>query len=78
MDEPGLAPKFQAIRNSFAAPEEIDDSPDTAPSKRIDKLVPGHRKPVSGTLAAQAIGLPRIRRECPHFSHWLDRLESLP
>ena len=71
-------PKFQAIRDSFATPEEIDDSPDTAPSRRIEKLIPGYRKPLSGTLAAQAIGLPRIRSECPHVSDWLDRLESLP
>ncbi len=78
VDQPGLAPKFQAIRDSFATPEEIDDSPDTAPSKQISKLIPGYRKPVSGLLAAQAIGLPRIRRECPHFSDWLDRLERLP
>ena len=78
VSEPDLAPKFQAIRDSFATPEEIDDSPDTAPSKRIETLVPGYRKPVSGLLAAQAIGLPRIRRECSHFSDWLDRLERLP
>lgn len=78
VNEPGLAPKFQAIRNSFATPEEIDDSPDTAPSKRIEKLIPGYRKPVSGLLAAQAIGLPRIRSECPHFADWLGRLERLP
>ena len=78
VSEPDLAPKFQAIRDSFATPEEIDDSPDTAPSKQIEKLIPGYRKPLSGTLAAQAIGLPRIRSECPHFSDWLDRLERLP
>ena len=61
-----------------ATPEEIDDSPDTAPSKRIQALIPGYRKPLSGTLAARAIGLPRIRSACPHFSDWLDRLENLP
>lgn len=76
--QPGLAPKFQAIRQKFATPEEIDDSPETAPSKRIESLVPGYQKPLLGILAALDIGLVAIRSECPHFHSWLTRLESIP
>ncbi len=43
-----LFPQFQAIRDRFGSPEEIDDSPRTAPSKRVEKLVPGYRKPLYG------------------------------
>lgn len=80
---PDLASEFQGIRASFATPEEIDDSRATAPSKRIECLMhkykkPKYKKPLFGMLAAQAIGLPRIRSECPHFADWLDRLERLP
>ena len=71
-----LSPSFQAIRNEFDTPEHINDSPDTAPSKRILDLVPGYQKPLLGTLAAQAIGLDAIRRECPQFSDWIGRLEK--
>ena len=71
-----LSPSFQAIRNEFDTPEHINDSPDTAPSKRILDLVPGYQKPLLGTLAAQAIGLDAIRRECPQFSDWIERLEK--
>ena len=71
-----LLPPFQAIRNAFGSPEEIDDSPMTAPSKRIERLVPGYRKPLYGTLGVLGIGLDTIRRECPHFRGWLERLES--
>ena len=71
-----LLPQFQAIRNAFGSPEEIDDSPQTVPSKRIEKLVPGYRKPLFGTLGVLEIGLDAIRRECPHFQGWLKRLES--
>ena len=39
---------------------------------------PKYKKPLFGMLAAQVIGLPRIREECLHFSDWLDRLERLP
>lgn len=71
---PDLAPRFQQIRDAFETPEEIDDSPETAPSKRIEGLVPGYQKPLLGTLAALEIGLPAMRAACPHFSGWLDRL----
>ena len=57
---------------------EIDDSRTTAPSKRIEALVPGYQKPVMGTLAAQEIGLQTMREACPHFGQWIARLERLP
>ena len=73
---PHLETQFQAIRDLFPTPEEINDSPLTAPSKRVEALVPGYQKPLLGTLAALEIGLERIREECPHFRDWLDRLAS--
>jgi hypothetical protein len=75
---PDLAPTFQAIRDAFNSPEEIDDSPVTAPSKRVEALFAGYQKPVLGTLAARAIGLDAIRMECPLFRQWLERLEAWP
>jgi hypothetical protein len=75
---PDLVDKFQNIRNQFDSPEEINDSPITAPSKRVEQLVPGYQKPLLGALAALEIGLDAIRRECPHFQEWLSRLESWP
>ncbi|MEP7010556.1 MAG: DUF4276 family protein [Acidobacteriota bacterium] len=73
---PDLAPKFQEIRDEFATPEEINDSPHTAPSKRILQLVPSYQKPLMGNLAVLAIGLDAIRRECPLFRGWIERLEG--
>lgn len=75
---PDLSPEFQAIRDQFATPEEINDSPQTAPSKRIISLVPGYEKPLMGTLAALEIGLDAIRQECPLFRSWIERLEQWP
>ena len=75
---PHLGGEFQQIRDAFGSPEEIDDSPETAPSKRVESLVRGYEKPLLGTLAALEIGLGTIRHECPHFGSWLDRLEQLP
>jgi hypothetical protein len=72
-----LAAEFLAIRERFESPEEINDSADTAPSKRIVGLFPGYQKPLFGPLAVMEIGLSVIRKECHHFNNWLERLESL-
>lgn len=73
-----LAQQFWAIRHDFETPEHIDDSPATAPSKRIQKLFPRYRKVQIGERAARAITLPKIRQECLLFDAWLAKLESLP
>jgi uncharacterized protein DUF4276 len=75
---PDLRVSFQHIRDGFATPEEINDSPITAPSKRVQTLVPSYEKPLFGALAVLAIGLDRIREECPNFRHWIETLEALP
>ncbi|MDE0422112.1 MAG: DUF4276 family protein [Gammaproteobacteria bacterium] len=71
-----VAGPLQAVRAQFATPEEIDDSPETAPSKRIQGLVPGYGKAFMGILGVLEIGLARIRSECRHFDDWLVRLEQ--
>lgn len=74
---PQLAESFGVIRNQFSTPEDINDSANTAPSKRIEKLFPGYDKPIHPLLAAGEIGLDAIRRECPLFDGWLHQMESL-
>jgi hypothetical protein len=74
--EPKVFTSLSAIRNGFGSPEEINDSPHTAPSKRIEALIPGYQKPLHGNIAAIEIGLEAIRAQCPHFSQWLEKLEA--
>ncbi len=66
---------LQNIRDAFDSPEHINDSPQTAPSKRVIALVPGYSKPLHGVIAALEIGLESIRGQCGHFDGWLVRLE---
>jgi hypothetical protein len=75
---PDAARRFQEIRDQFACPEEINDSATNAPSKRVQQLIPGYEKPLLGVLAVLEIGLDSIRRECPHFRSWIERLERSP
>ena len=60
------------------SPEEIDDSPDTAPSKRLIQLSNGFRKTTTGIAVAEDIGLSAIRARCPLFDEWLTAIERLP
>jgi hypothetical protein len=73
-----LAEHFQGIRDEFPTPEEIDNDPETAPSKRIIALHSSYKKVIEGTIAAKAVGIQRMRQECPHFNAWLDKIEALP
>lgn len=75
--EPELEDDFSAIRNGFPTPEDINNDRETAPSKRILKLMPHYEKPLYGSLAAIEIGLARIRLACPRFGEWLGKLEKL-
>ena len=73
----GHLDRIREIRAAFHSPEEIDDHPDTAPSKRLLTLFPGYQKALHGPLIAIQVGLERIRRECPHFDRWLGWLDGL-
>lgn len=60
-------------------PEDINNSPQTAPSKRLDAIFPGYgsNKTLYGPLIAEDIGLGKIRQECPLFNQWIGELEKL-
>ena len=68
---------FMKIRNEYSTPEEINDSYETAPSKRIIKYCPDYDKVNDGILILEEIGLKTIRKECQHFDEWLTKLEHL-
>lgn len=74
---PGLSAALSQIRTSFGTPEHINNSPITAPSKRIIALAPGYQKPLLGSLAAIEVGLEAMRNQCGLFNDWLIRIESL-
>ena len=69
--------ELSKVRSMFPSPEDINDNPNTAPSKRISRLLPVYQKVVDGPLIASETGLDTIRSECPRFCAWLAKLESL-
>ena len=70
---------WQTELAQFAGPEDVNNSPATAPSKRLIARWPAYAKakPHYGVLLASKIGLPAIRARCPRFNDWVTRLESL-
>lgn len=72
-----LSTAFQIIRDAFPTPEDINNSPTTAPSKRVLATYPKYRKVLHGKNGAAAVGIDRMRRECPHFRSWLETIEAL-
>lgn len=64
-------------------PELINNSPDTAPSKRIIKAIEGdkkthynYNKPKTGKFVTKKIGVEKLRAECRHFNEWIEKLIS--
>jgi hypothetical protein len=68
---------FQNIRNNYETPEHINDSPQTAPSKQILQIAPFYDKTSDSISIVQDTGLHKIRKNCPHFNHWIEKIEAL-
>lgn len=69
--------QIREILEAYGDPEEIDDDPAKAPSKRLVSLKSGYRKVAMGKAVSEAIGIQTIRKKCLHFDRWLAKLENL-
>lgn len=69
--------KIDKILADCGEPENIDDSPMTAPSKRLEDLSDRFKKTSTGIAIAKGIGLAKIRESCPIFNGWLTAVENL-
>jgi hypothetical protein len=65
---------IQRIIDAFPNPEDINDSPETAPSKRLQKIIPGYNKVLWGNFVLEAHGIERILAKCPRFRQWLHKI----
>lgn len=71
--------EITSILHECGEPEAINNSPSTAPSKRLDTLSPHKKFPKTtvGIMIARKIGIQEIREKCPLFNSWLQHLENL-
>ncbi|OGR06602.1 MAG: hypothetical protein A2511_00400 [Deltaproteobacteria bacterium RIFOXYD12_FULL_50_9] len=68
---------IKTILAECGEPEEINEHPENAPSKRILLLNQVYRKVAMGKSIAKTIGITTMRDQCPHFNAWIATLEKL-
>ncbi len=71
------AAELDRIAAAYPNPEDINDSKVTAPSKRLERILPIYDKVVYGAILAQEIGMERLLERCPHFREWVEGLRSI-
>lgn len=77
LNEYGVKEWSQSVLDEFnGEPETINNSVQTAPSKRLIKKT-GYRKTTHGPNIAAEIGIEKIREKCNGFNEWLNKLEAL-
>jgi hypothetical protein len=71
--------KFNELEKIIAAypnPEDINESPQTAPSKRLknDQLIRGYNKVNDGIMIIKEAGIDTVIEKCPRFKSWVETL----
>lgn len=61
------ADKTAEVVSAFVNPEDINSSPDTAPSKRILSIDRGYNKVIQGNLIAMDVGIDDMLAKYKHF-----------
>jgi hypothetical protein len=72
--QPNILLKINKIFEEFPNPEDINDNPNTAPSKRLISIIPEYDKIVYGNLIALEIGINTIIERCPRFKNWIETI----
>lgn len=72
--DPEHALELQGIVDSYENPEDINSSPEGAPSKRLLRIVPEYDKVMFGNIIALEIGMTTILEKCPRFRAWTETL----
>ncbi len=63
------------VLKQFSTPEDINGSPETAPSKRLLSIFK-YKKVADSALVLKDVDIDLLRRRCPRFNEWVARLEG--
>lgn len=66
--------EIEKIIESHPNPEDINDRPETAPSKRLLKLIKGYNKVIDGIMIIEETGIETVLKKCPRFNSWVETL----
>ena len=73
------AKELEDVGLGFETPEHINDGPETAPSKRLEKTFEAqmYDKVSMGPIIAMEVGMETMRAKCPRFNRWIEALAHL-
>lgn len=81
---PGCEKRCEQLKEDLKKagnPELINNSPETAPSKRIIQAIEGskkqhynYNKPATGKDVTKSVGIDELRAQCKHFNEWIEKL----
>lgn len=63
------------VLKKFSTPEDINGSPETAPSKRLLSIFK-YKKVAHSALVMKDVDIDALRKQCPRFDEWVNRLET--
>lgn len=84
VDYPDMTREVESLRGVLTRydqnPEKINNSPVTAPSKRIIKAFDSkhhYDKPKLGEFVTAKVGIIGLKEKCLHFKEWIEKLEQI-
>lgn len=69
--------QIKEIYNNYKTPEHINNSSETAPSKRLEALIPNYAKVKNGTLLSKDMGINIMMEQCLHFREWIQKIKTI-
>lgn len=77
-DDENILRELKSVLPKFTTPEDINDSPVTAPSKRIISILSNngekYNKVIDGETIATIVGIEKMMEKCPRFKEWVELL----
>ncbi|MDR0822878.1 MAG: DUF4276 family protein [Endomicrobium sp.] len=67
---------LNAIIKQYKNPEDINDSVETAPSKRLENIFKDYEKITDGNRIFEKISVESMKTKCPRFKQWLETVET--
>lgn len=73
VDDPQEITQLEEVIANYQNPEDINNLPETAPSKRLFKIF-GYEKVSDGEMIFEAIDMQDIMSKCPRFNEWIQKI----
>lgn len=67
--------QIDKIISDYPNPEDINNSPQTAPSKRLEQIYK-YDKTGDGELIFEMVGINSMLEKCPRFKEWIERIDN--